>query len=300
MVYLIRIAVVLAVLAASASFGEESVKLRYVASLYADGAGGMFNAPQGIACGAGTQIIVADTGNGRVSRFRFENGSFTAAGAQQWPELARPSRLQIGSQGDLYALDDKTRRVARFSSAGAFLAYVEPPGKGQAGLFVPRSFKLDAKDNVYLLDIGSEQVVVLDPAGAVLRTIAFPAAYGFFSDLAVAPNGAVYLIDTVQRMVYIVQPQSTEMKPLTASLKEYVLFPTSVTIDRNGMLYITDQNGGSVLLLNPAGGVVTRQLAAGWKEGLLRYPSQVCINGSGEIFIADRENNRIQVFAAVK
>lgn len=300
MMHLVRIAVVLAVLTASASLGEETVKFRYVASLYADGAGGMFSAPQGVACGPGAQVIVADTGNGRVSRFRFENGSFSSAGAQHWPELARPTRLQVGSRGDLYALDDRTRRVARFSADGAFLAHVEPPGKGPSGAFVPRSFKLDAKDNVYLLDIGSEQVVVLDPAGAVLRQIAFPAAYGFFSDLAVAPNGAVYLIDTVQRMVYIAQPQSTEMKPLTASLKEYVLFPTHMAIDADGMLYITDQNGSSLLLVNPAGGVVTRQLAAGWKEGLLRYPSQACISASGEIFIADRENNRIQVFAAVK
>lgn len=300
MVNLIRTAVVIAVLTASASSGEETVKFRYVASLYSDGAGGMFNAPQGVACGAGPRIVVADTGNGRVSSYRFENGSFTAAGHQQWPELSRPSRLQLGSQGDLYALDEKTRRIARFSSAGVFRGYVEPPGKAVSAPFVPRSFKIDAQDNAYLLDIGTEQVVILDPAGALLRTIKFPAAYGFFSDLAVAANGAVYLIDTVQRMVYIAQPQAAEMKPLTASLKEYVLFPTNVEIDRNGLLYITDQNGSTILLMSPSGTVVTRQLAAGWKEGLLRYPSQVCISASGEVFIADRENNRIQIFAAAK
>ncbi len=38
----------------------------------------------------------------------------------------------------------------------------------------------------------------------------------------------------------------------------------------------------------------------GWKEGLLYYPSQLCINEKGEIFIADRNNNRIQIFTVVQ
>ncbi|MEJ2247716.1 MAG: hypothetical protein P8Y80_16820 [Acidobacteriota bacterium] len=33
------------------------------------------------------------------------------------------------------------------------------------------------------------------------------------------------------------------------------------------------------------------------KEGFLTYPSQLCINRRGEIFIADTNNNRLQVFA---
>jgi hypothetical protein len=32
------------------------------------------------------------------------------------------------------------------------------------------------------------------------------------------------------------------------------------------------------------------------KEGFLTYPSQLCINARGEIFIADTNDNRIPVF----
>jgi hypothetical protein len=35
----------------------------------------------------------------------------------------------------------------------------------------------------------------------------------------------------------------------------------------------------------------------GWKEGFLRYPSQMCITEEGSVFIADRGNNRIEAFS---
>jgi hypothetical protein len=38
----------------------------------------------------------------------------------------------------------------------------------------------------------------------------------------------------------------------------------------------------------------------GWNEGLLYYPSQMCLNEKGEVFIADRGNSRVQVFSIVK
>jgi len=38
----------------------------------------------------------------------------------------------------------------------------------------------------------------------------------------------------------------------------------------------------------------------GWTEGLLYYPSQMCLNDNGQAFIADRGNSRIQVFSIVR
>jgi len=38
----------------------------------------------------------------------------------------------------------------------------------------------------------------------------------------------------------------------------------------------------------------------GWNEGLLNAPSQMCINGKGQAFIADRGNSRVQVFSLVR
>jgi len=41
-------------------------------------------------------------------------------------------------------------------------------------------------------------------------------------------------------------------------------------------------------------------LAIGWKEGLLYYPSQMCVTGGEVAVIADRENSRVQVYKLLR
>ena len=43
-----------------------------------------------------------------------------------------------------------------------------------------------------------------------------------------------------------------------------------------------------------------RQLAIGWSDGFVYYPAQLCMNASGEAYLADRGNNRVQIFATTR
>jgi len=61
-----------------------------------------------------------------------------------------------------------------------------------------------------------------------------------------------------------------------------------------------DENGAGLVTLGQDGSFLGRQLAMGWSEGFLYYPSQMCANGRDELFIADRGNSRVQVFSIVK
>ncbi|MBI5408999.1 MAG: hypothetical protein HZA14_06505 [Nitrospirae bacterium] len=45
---------------------------------------------------------------------------------------------------------------------------------------------------------------------------------------------------------------------------------------------------------------ILQSRTGGFKEGLLNYPSQMCINDNGDVFIADTNNNRVQIFMLVK
>jgi sugar lactone lactonase YvrE len=292
--------IIFAMMPAALSFGAEAVKLRYVSSVYSDNKGDAFKAPQGAACAGNSLLVVADTGNGRLLKYNSQGGVFLFEGEYKIPELSRPSRLQINSKGDIFALDEKDQRIARLNAAGAFLAHVKPAGLPAPESFIPRSFAIDARDNIYVLDVFAERVLVLDPAGKFLREIKFPVNFGFFSDLTVDSGGTVFLLDSVQCMVYSAPPQAKVFTELTGKLKEYLLFPTNITLDSTGMMYITDQNGSAIVILNPAGSVMGKQLSMGWKEGWLRYPSQLCITEAGELFIADRENNRVQKFTLIR
>jgi DNA-binding beta-propeller fold protein YncE len=197
-------------------------------------------------------------------------------------------------------VDEREQRIARLNAAGDFIDIVKPTGVPEPEAFVPRSFTIDVKDNIYVLDILAERVLVLDPAGKFLRVVKFPAKYGFISDVAVNAGGTILLLDSVRRSIYSAAPAAQEFSPLAENLKEYLQFPANITFDNTGVIYVSDQNGGSIVILNQAGAVQGKLLATGWKEGFVRYPSQVCITNAGELFVADRENNRVQAFIVVR
>ena len=75
-----------------------------------------------------------------------------------------------------------------------------------------------------------------------------------------------------------------------------VEFGTSIAVDGSGRVYVADQNGGAIFVLAADGSFMGRHAAMGWKEGMLRYPSALAV-GAGRLLVADRENNRVAMFA---
>jgi hypothetical protein len=282
------------------SFGAEAARLRHAATAYADSKGGGIKLSEGVGCSEGSSFIVADTGNGRLLRYSFEDNAVKGGEEFRIDQLSYPVRVQTGPGGEIFVLDGKQRRILRLSADGVFKGYLEPTGLPEPATLVPRSFVIDSAGNVYILDIFSNRVIVLDPSGKYLRHIEFPAKYGFFSDLAVDSQGKVFLLDSVDAMVYSAAKDSREFSPLTKTLEEYVNFPTCIAVDNRGTIYLADQNGSGVVVIGQDGSFLGRAVVFGWKDGFLRYPAQLCVNGKGEFYVADRENSRVQIFTVVK
>ena len=282
------------------ALGAERTRLRHVTSIYFDEKGAGIKNPEGVACNDASMLIVGDTRNGRLLRYTVENRTVKPAGEIRAPQLSYPIRVQMNSKGDIFALDGKQRRIARFDARGQFKDYVNPESAPSSATFIPRSFKIDRNDNLYVLDVFSARVLVLGPEGKFQRQQEFPKEYGFFSDLAVDFKGAIFLLDSVKSMVLVAAKDAKTFTPLTKGLREQLSFPTSLTTDSRGGLYVVDENGAGVVLLGQDGSFLGRQLAMGWNEGLLYYPSQMCLNEKGEVFIADRGNSRVQVFSVVR
>jgi len=282
------------------SFSAETVKFRYLLSIYSDGKGVGLKGPEGVACSEKSVLVVGDTENGRLLRFAFEEKTVKGGAEIKVPQLSYPIRLQMNSKGEIFALDEKQRRIVRLSPEGEFKGYVPAEGLPSASTIVPRSMKIDANDQIYILDIFSDCVWILSPDGKYQKQIPFPKDYGFFSDLAVDSRGNILLVDSVRAVLFLAKKDSDQFTPLTKSLRENLDFPTSLTTDSRGTIYVVDQNGGGIVLLGQDGSYLGRQLGMGWNEGLLYYPSQICINEKGEAFISDRGNSRVQIFTLVK
>lgn len=282
------------------SFSAETAKLRPIQSVYYDEKGIGMRQPEGLACNDKSVLVVGDTGNGRLLRYTFEDKTVKAGPEVRVPQLSNPIRVQINSKGEIFALDGKQRRIVRLSPSGEFKDILSPEGIPSPSEFVPRSLKIDRNDSVYILDIFSGRVLVIAPDGKYQRHIDFPKKYGFFSDLAVDPKGNILLVDSVKKAIFSASKDSKEFSPLGGSLREYLNFPTYVTTDTRGTIYVVDENGSGIVVLGPDGSFLGRQLTMGWNEGLLYYPSQMCINDKGEVFIADRGNSRVQIFSLIK
>jgi sugar lactone lactonase YvrE len=277
----------------------DALKFSHSGSAYADGRGAALSRPEGVACGPGPTVVVADTRNGRLVRYALSEETLRDGNPISVPQLKYPVRVHIGTNGDILVLDGKLRRVLRLNAAGEFVKAVEPLGVPK-GNVVPKSFALDREDGIYFLDIFSRRVVVTDPSGNYQREIPFPEKFGFFSDLAVDGRGTVFLLDSVAGILFAAEKGQGAFSLLTKDLKEYATFPANVTTDGKGAVYVVDQNGGGVIVLGQDGSYRGRQLGMGWKEGLLYYPSQMCVSGGEIAVIADRENNRVQVFKLVR
>lgn len=290
-------AILMFFLAALAPAQAKGLKLRFEAALYNDDKGGKLFLPEGIDCGD-DYIVVADTGNHRLVRYTIQDKAIGFKSEIALPK-AYPLLVHLNSAGEIFVLDGKERQILRFGPEGDEKGSVaEPANLPAPNKMVPKSFVIDREDNFYVLDIFGSRVLKIGKDGTFLRQIPFPRNVGFISDLALTPQGGVLLLDSVAGTVYkAAPPKADTFSVLTENMKDYSNFPDHLTTDAQGTIYVVDQYGSGLVILGPDGSFQGRQSGMGWKESLLRYPSQVCVNGENNLFIADRNNNRVQIFS---
>jgi len=83
-------------------------------------------------------------------------------------------------------------------------------------------------------------------------------------------------------------------------LKENITFSANITIESKGTIFLSDQDSSTIITVNRDGSFQARHLGQGWKDGLLHFPTQMCITNSGNLFIADRDNSRVEIFSIVQ
>lgn len=283
---------------AMAPVQAKGLKLRFEAAIYNDDKGGKLFLPEGVDCGD-NYILVADTGNHRLVRYAIQNKSVSFASEIVLPRVY-PLLVHLNSAGDIFVLDGKERRILRLGPAGEEKGSFEPANVPAPDTIVPKSFVIDQEDNIFVLDIFSSRVLKIGSDGTFKRQVFFPENVGFISDLALTPQGDILLLDSVVGAVYKAAADGTTFSVLTEGMKDYSNFPDHLTTDSQGTIYVVDQYGSGIIILGADGSFQGRQSGMGWQESLLRYPSQVCTNNSNDLFIADRNNSRVQIFSPLE
>jgi DNA-binding beta-propeller fold protein YncE len=163
---------------------------------------------------------------------------------------------------------------------------------------------LDSHDNVHVFNRGSHPMIVLDPQGSVLRTWG---EGGFVNPhgVAIGPDDSVYCVDFGDHTVRKFDPQGKLLmtigdpgKPALPMSGEPFSSPTHVAVDqRNADLYVSDgYSNARVHKYSPDGRHLLSWGESGTDEGQFSVPHGIATDRDGWVYVADRENQRIQIF----
>lgn len=254
---------------------------------------GQINGAEGVSLDASGNVFLADTLNNRIRRVDAATGILTTlggtgaagfsgdGGAASSATFNGPSDLAVDALGNVYVADRGNNRVRRIDSAGQVTTLAGTGAAGFSGdggpaaaaaLNSPNAVALDAAGNRFVSDSLNQRVRRIDAQTGVISTVAGDGTLGFSGD---GGPGA------------------------SASLSG----PADLAIDQQGRLYIADAGNNRVRRLDRTGVIST--LAGTGSAGFsgdggaataaeLSGPAGLTLDPAGNLYIADRGNNRIR------
>ena len=163
---------------------------------------------------------------------------------------------------------------------------------------------VDSKDNVYVFNRGTHPMIVFDPEGNVLRTW----GDGIFTNphgVTIGPDDSVYCVDNFDHTVRKFTPDGKLLMTLGAENEHSPAMsgipfnePTHLAVDSNtGDLYVADGYANArVHKFSPDGRHLFSWGDSGTDPGQFNIVHNIVTDKDGWVYVADRENHRIQVF----
>src|SRR5436305_8502153 len=162
---------------------------------------------------------------------------------------------------------------------------------------------VDKHDNVYAFNRGKHPMCVFGREGNLLRTWGegiYQRAHGVF----MAPDDTIWLTDdgdhTVRQCTLdgkILQTIGVPGKPAPYMRGDPFHRCTHTALSPQGDIYVSDGYGNSrVHKFSPNGKLLFSWGEPGTDEGQFNIPHNICCDADGWVYVADRENHRVQVF----
>ena len=287
--------------------------------------------PSGVALDAAGNLLIADTGTGRVRLVAATGTIVTLASG-----LNSPMGLTADPQGNIYVADTDNQRIRRLNPDRSAITAV---GTGEAGtgpeelmpaqtqLRGPRGVCLDRSGTLYVVDTSNHRVLRVAPT-ALVESAAGNGSPGDSGDggqaraaqlnqpggCATDSFGNLFIADTGSHRIRKVTPAgaittvagagkagaSGDEGPATDARLNG---PRGVAVDDNGDIFIADTGNNRVRQVTSDGAIHT--VAGGDTAGftgdggsaagsLLDSPAGLFLDGAGSLFVADTNNNRVR------
>jgi sugar lactone lactonase YvrE len=170
----------------------------------------------------------------------------------------------------VYTRSERTR-LFEFDEKGN---YVRELGEGLYGFLFAHAVRVDKEDNIWAVDEGSNMAIKFNPEGRVVMTIG--------------------------RRPEAVEGLEADPPPGTPppNAQPYALGrPTDIGWDAQGNIYISDGYTNSRVVKYDKWGKFIKSVGTrGAAPGQMNTPHSMQVDEKGNVYVADRGNNRIQVF----
>ena len=195
-------------------------------------------------------------------------------------------------------------------------------GTGNAASFKqPYGVAVDSSGNVYVGDFGNNKIRKITPAGVVTTLagsgtagsadgLGAAASFNIPFGIAVDGSGNVYVGDAGSFKIRKITPAglvttlagsgSSGVADGTGTAASFIM-PTGMSVDGGGNVYLGDVGSNKIRKITPSGGVTTLAGTggAGAANGMgtaasFNIPWGVAVDSSGNVYVADRDNNLIR------
>ena len=222
-------------------------------------------------------IITTVAGDGGQGGFSGDGGPATKA------LLTNPTGIAVDKSGNLYIADRGNQRIRMVTASSGTISTIAGSstiglsGDGgpaaKATFTLPTGIAIDATGNLYIADENNRAIRRISTSG-IITTVAGTGQFGYSGD-----NG-----------------QATKAK---------LAGPQGVAVDASGNLYIADSGNERIRYVNISGIITTiaGTGAAGFSgdssaatAATFSNPVGVALDASGNVYVADLDNNRIRRF----
>jgi DNA-binding beta-propeller fold protein YncE len=215
--------------------------------------------------------------------------------------MQRPMGIAASHDGKrLYVSDYDRGRVVVFDFE---TRRVEPVGGAHRGFKRPFGVAVDDNDNLYVVDSSEGHIRVFDAQGTFLRNITHESLERPTGIAVDTPRQRIYVADSSRKgsdnhFVHVFDLDGIHIKVLGGLGKQEgeFFFPTYVTVDREGNLYVTDTLNSRVQVFDPDGHYIRELGKHGDGFGMFHKPKGVALDSFGNTYVVDSVWSNVQIF----